>query len=490
MQEKTCAEWMAIFVADGGIVAHPYQTSVTALDDPDIIENGHVTTIGNVRQLGPLANLTRTPAEPGALKVASGAFLPCTNPDSANDAPLAGLIVLEMATIIAAPLGASFLADLGARVIKVEPVGGDPFRSMGLWVWRCNQGKEAIGVDLKSAAGRRVVKLLADKADIVIHNYRPGVPERLGIDYKTLSADNPQLIYVSANGYGPAGPGAKRPSTHPIPGAALGGAKHQAGSIPETPLDLAGIREGARRLMRANEVNPDPNTSMVVSATAMLGLMARESTGVGQQIFVDMFGANAYANFDDFLSYPGKPPRAVLDDELRGTGSTHRLYPCASGWVFLSISNRQAWQSFADLADAPGLASAFEPSPRTHNPKLSVALEKLFATRNATDWQTRMAPAGLGCVVADAGTTFEYFFSHARPGSRLMVPVEQEDLGAYYRHGAMIDFDRSPTPLKAAARGGSHTRKLCRELGYTDAQIDVFYAAGTLWSAPPPVAVA
>ena len=95
---------------------------------------------------------------------------------------------------------------------------------------------------------------LSARADVLIHNFRPGVPERLGIDYETLAGLNAGLVYVSANGYGPKGPGALRPSTHPIPGAAMGGAGYQAGGPPEVLLDPAGLREAARRLMRANEV--------------------------------------------------------------------------------------------------------------------------------------------------------------------------------------------------------------------------------------------
>lgn len=356
---------------------------------------------------------------------------------------------------------------------------------MGMGAWRCNQGKEALGVDLKSAAGQKIVKQLADSADIVIHNYRPGVPERLGIDYATLSADNPRLVYISANGYGPAGPGARRPSTHPIPGAALGGARHQAGAIPQTPLDLQGIREGARRLMQANEVNPDPNTSMVVSATAMLGLMAREQTGQGQPIFIDMFGANAYANFDDFLSYEGKPARAPLDAELRGTGTTHRLYQCAEGWIFLGIHQPSQWAEFCELAGASGLA-ARGPAPTEHIEAFSRELANLFATRTADAWEALLCPHGIGCVVADAQTSWAYFHQLSIEDSPLMHRVSQVDLGDYHRHGSMLDFSRSEPSLRPPARGGEHSHDIVASLGYAPAEVQALFAEGVLWTAPPP----
>ena len=117
------------------------------------------------------------------------------------------------------------LADLGARVIKLEPIAGDPFRLMafGLGADRCNTDKESIGLNLKSEAGQKIAQDLVAGADLFIHNYRPGVPERLGLDYETLSKRNERLVHLSATGYGTQGPGKIRPSTHPVPGAALGG---------------------------------------------------------------------------------------------------------------------------------------------------------------------------------------------------------------------------------------------------------------------------
>ena len=97
----------------------------------------------------------------------------------------------------------------------------------GFGAGRVNAGKESISIDLKSAEGQKILHKLIEKTDILIHNYRPGVPERLGIGYEELSAIQPQLVYVSVNGYGPDGPGAHRPSTHPIPGAGIGGAVWQ-----------------------------------------------------------------------------------------------------------------------------------------------------------------------------------------------------------------------------------------------------------------------
>ena len=125
-----------------------------------------------------------------------------------TELPLAGLRVLEIATIIAAPLGASFLADMGADVTKIEQVNGDPYRglAMGVGSARVNAGKRSISLNLKSAEGQAIVAKLAAKADVLIHNYRPGVPEKLGIGYDQIAQINPNIVYLQVNGYGPTVP--------------------------------------------------------------------------------------------------------------------------------------------------------------------------------------------------------------------------------------------------------------------------------------------
>ena len=161
------------------------------------------------------------------------------------------------------------------------------------------------------------------EADVIIHNYRPGVPERLGIGYEQARAIKPDIVWLSLNGYRPDGPGAHRPSAHPIPGGVCGGALMQSGTAwpPAEVESIAALREASRWFYRANEANPDPNTSVVVTCAAMLGLAARQQTGRGQRIYLSMLGANGYANAEDFLSYAGKPARPLVDAQLCGTGA-------------------------------------------------------------------------------------------------------------------------------------------------------------------------
>src|SRR5262249_52814570 len=156
-------------------------------------------------------------------------------------------------------------------------------------------------------------------------------------------AIRPDIIWVSVSGYGPDCESATRPGAHPIPGAVDGGALMQSGTDWD-PGDnsIEGLREAARRFFRSNEANPDPATSVVPCSAAMLALRHRTRTGRGQQVFVSMLAANAYANADDFLSYNGKPARPTIDRDVQGTGPLNRLYRAQDGgWVCLSLSNEQ-----------------------------------------------------------------------------------------------------------------------------------------------------
>ena len=488
MQTKTLAEWTELFVADGGVVSHPYQTTQDALDDPDVTANGHVVARGGGKQLGLVANLTATPGEAGAAAVETTfeaiEARPAQPPRALGERPrkpLSGVVVVESATIIAAPLGASVLADLGARVIKLEPLTGDPFRSMfhGFGAAKCNAGKESICLDLKSAAGQAIAQALGAKADVWIHNYRTGVPEKLGIGYDELAARNPNLVYVSANGYGPGGPGAKRPSTHPIPGAALGGVAWQFGGLPPTSaeLDSHGLRETARKLLRANEVNPDPNTSMVVATAALLGLAARRASGSGQKLYVDMFGANAYANWDDFLSYPGKPARPPVDADGYGLGPLHRLYRCRDGWIFLLVASDAEWQQ---LATTLGLEVARD------DPRLEEILAARFEAGEADDFERRLAPNGVGCVRADGAEPPDFFRCDPHcAAEELRVPAEHPDWGDYYRNGPMARFSKGDAYGGASAMGDS-TVALLEELGYSPARISALVEDKAVGVRPAP----
>lgn len=505
VRERDAADWLAEFKADGNVAAAPYQTTQQALDDPDLVDSGAVTDfdhpqLGKVRWLGPIAHLQATPAQIAAgpgVAAATLAAQPKASPARTPQPPLAGVTVLEFASIIATPLAMSGLSDLGARIIKVEPIGGDPGRrcegNMGVGVSsiKLNAGKESICLELKSPKGREILDRLLPKADLIAHNFRPGVPEKLGFGYERAKTFNPRMVWISANGYGPEAPSAERPCSHPIAGAQCGGALYQAGSgMPPGPTDdIDELLEGARRLMRANEVNPDPSTAMTVATAALLGLYAARRHGTGQRIYVDMMLANIYANFDDALRYAGKPARPQLDADCFGLNALHRLYRCASGWVFLSAGDDAQFARLAAAFGQPGLAAdarfATTAARTANDAALAAALGAALLARSADDWERLLAGQGLGCVRADGPVPGDFWLKDEHAGANgLRVMTEHVRYGGLYRNGPLMQFSASPLNCGAGTLAGQHNAPLLRELGYGDADIAQFAADKVTWAEP------
>ena len=296
--------------------------------------------------------------------------------------------------------------------------------------------------------------VLADPEYNQVHNFRPGVPERLGIDYAAASAVNPGLVYLQVNGYGPDGPGAKRPSTHPVPGAALGGALYQLGEkLPDKLQDIDGLRRWTSRMMRANDLNPDPNTGLVVATAALLGLSARQRTGRGQQILVDMLGANTWANADDFVAWPGKPARALPDDNLLGFSPTQRLYECGDGnWVYLALGSDQEQTRFCKVMadegfDLPDLQAA--------------SLAAMFRCRDAEAWQSLLVPAEIACLCASRHSPARFWLADEQVRAMgLTQPAQHPVLGQYLRPGSLVHFDGQSHSLDGPPQPDQHREEV------------------------------
>jgi crotonobetainyl-CoA:carnitine CoA-transferase CaiB-like acyl-CoA transferase len=395
--------------------------------------------------------------------------------------------VLDFSTVIAGPYGAAMIADLGARVIKVDATpereqvrGSAAAGAVNTGNLKLYAGKEHIQVDLQTEEGQRIVHQLIENSDVLLHNFRPGVPRRLGIDWETCQTINPRLVHVYIGAYGATGPHSRRPGAHPLPGALFGGALRQAGASmppsPDEPMDLAQIRETARWLMRANEGNPDPNSSQAVGTSIMLGLYAREVTGRGQPIQATMMQANAWANADEAYDFEGRPGYRIPDADCYGLHALYRLYKASEGWVFLAALTDREWQSFTTAVDRPDLASdprfATADDRREHDEDLIVELAGLFGARAADEWEATLTAADVACVRADgdSGTFFEEH-PHAL-ANNLAVETESPRFGKYKRHGGIVQFSDTPGRYGPGPFPGEHTVRLMEELGYDRAAVD------------------
>ena len=267
-----------------------------------------------------------------------------------GDRALGDVTVLELGTFFAAPFGGTVLRELGARVIKVEPMGGEPMRGLlpfpEVGAAKCMQGKESICVDLSTDEGREIVHDLVRSSDIVLQSFRAGVAERQGVDAETLRGINPDLVYLNAPGYGIDGPCGDRPAYAPTIGAGSGLVMRNIGtSIVERPgLTLKEIRANAMRLSGAGttEYAQADGISALTAASAMaLGLLVRDRVGTSQEMLTTMLTSTAHALADDMVEYENRPVTQGADPELLGYSARYRLYEAADDWVYLAAPQRR-----------------------------------------------------------------------------------------------------------------------------------------------------
>jgi len=228
---------------------------------------------------------------------------------------------------------------------------------------------------------------------------------------------------------------------------------------------------------------------VVVASAALLGLLARERFGIAQSVYVDMLCANAHANFDAFLHYPGMEPRPVIDEDHFGTGPCHRLYPAAGGWVFLALTTQTEWQRFCVSAECAELLadSRFETeSQRSRNASsLAEELANVFARRSASEWQDLLGRVNVACVQADAASPGSFYAHHEQMRVNGFVPVAPHArFGAIRRWGPLVTVGGPFDSLGPGVLAGEHTDRLLAELGYVPDQIARLRSEGIAGSEP------
>ncbi len=511
MQEKTRDEWMDLFInVEGDVAAEPFMTSTEALDHPQLVHNGAVQktddpTVGPMRQLGPLFHmdasqpqiqgpapqigqhtdeiLSNLNGSPFPSMVGAG-FKPASTdtPAATPNHPLEGVTVLDMSTVIAGPLAGSLLAEMGARVIRIETLAGDWMRGHynGLASNRTMAGTEGLSIDLKTPEGQDILARLLPNVDVVLHNMRPGAPERVGIGIEQVRALRPDAVYAYLGGYGSSGPHSHRPAMHPIGGAVGGGVMAQIsdGALPAGDADMTmdELRSVSRQLGRANEVNPDPNTAMVTATAITMALYGRQRHGDKQYVETTMIGSNAYVNADDFFDYDGRPPRPIIDADGYGTSALFRLYETPEGWVFLACPFEDEWPRLCSTIGRPDLLENprfITPGARRDNDgALAAELASVFVGRPALEWEKLLTAADLGCVQTEDRGMYHFFAEDEHVAQTgLTVEVSHLKYGEFWRYAPILEFSKTPCVAGGGITRGQHTFPILRELGFTDDQI-------------------
>jgi crotonobetainyl-CoA:carnitine CoA-transferase CaiB-like acyl-CoA transferase len=503
VQSKSLAEWNEVFENDHDVWAETMRRGSELLDHPQMQHLGAVVEIddaerGLVRQPGPVVAMSETPAvlSRGAPELdADGARLRATpwgaletagvaeaSASAGDGRALGDVTLLELGTFFAAPFGGTVLRELGARVIKVEPMDGEPMRNLlpfpEVGGAKCLQGKESICVDLSTDEGRAIVHELARRSDLVLQSFRAGVAERQGVDAATLRAVNPDLVYLNSPGYGIDGPCGDRPAYAPTIGAGSGLVMRNIGSaIEERPgLSLKEIRAEAIRLAGAGTTEyaqADGISALTAASVMTLGLLVRDRSGTAQEMLTTMLTSTAHALADDMVEYKERPQTATADAQLLGYAARYRLYKAADEWVYLAAPTADDWASLSGaLADAADLAGdprfATEDSRVANDGALAQVLEDVFATKTAQHWEDALLAADVGCVVAHREPPEAVLQSDefARAAD-LLVEVDHPTFGAHVRLKPYVSFSRSTTVAEPGSLAGQHTEAILSELGYS-----------------------
>jgi crotonobetainyl-CoA:carnitine CoA-transferase CaiB-like acyl-CoA transferase len=473
------------------------------LDHPQMQHCGAVIEIddeqrGRIRQPGPIVRISENPAviersAPGLdehrEEFRSGQWTvrsDLVEDGSPHERALGDLTMLELGTFFAAPHGGTLLRELGARVIKVEPIEGEPMRGLlpfpEVGAAKSLQGKESIAIDLSTEEGRAIVHELARRSDVVLQSFRAGVAERRGVDAATLRTVNPDLVYLSAPGYGNDGPCGDRPAYAPTIGAGSGLVMRNIGSaVPERPgLSISEIRADARRLAAAGttEYAQADGVSAVTVASAMaLGIVARDRLGTGQTLLTTMLNSAAHTLADDMVEYAGRVPTPMADSDLYGLGARYRLYEASDGWIYLAAATEGEWDALTKaLSGQVDLAAdtrfVTEDLRRRHDPELADVLAATFRTGTAQHWEDTLLGEDVGCVVAHREPPESVLQSKDFAGaSDLLVDVEHPTFGLHSRPKPFVEFSRSETVAEPGCLLGQHTDRILAELGYEEAAI-------------------
>jgi crotonobetainyl-CoA:carnitine CoA-transferase CaiB-like acyl-CoA transferase len=389
---------------------------------------------------------------------------------------LDGITVLDLSTFVTGGFCSAMLANQGAEVVKIEqPGSGDAIRHSGPpfiegespYYWTVNYGKRSIELDLKNEEAREALYDLVEETDIFIQNFRPGIAERLEVDYETLTEHNEDLIYLAISAFGQTGPWRER-SGYDLLIQGMGGI-----------MDVTG--EEGRQPVKVGMPMTDLVTAMWAAFGAMTALYKREQTGQGEYIDLGML--------ESVLPWLTKQAGKVFADETPERMGTkdpvlapYQTFETADGYINVCVLNQKLWHELCEAIDRTELTEdeRFETNADRvdHLDELEAEIEATLETRTTDEWIEIIAeeggvPAGPVYAVEEAldnpqidarGTVRE--LEHPEIGT---IPVIEHPLK--YEH-ASSGFEMPPPLL------GEHNREVFRDLGYSEEKLDELEAAG------------
>lgn len=388
--------------------------------------------------------------------------------------PLAGYKVIDFSAVYAGPISTRMLLDCGADVIKIEPPGmGDLTRGVaGISpvFAHFNAGKKSVAIDLKQARGRELARELIRGADIVVENFRPGIMERFGLDYNTLSAEQPQLVYCSISGFGQSGPWVNRAAFAPIVHAASGFDSVFA----RAQGDKADIAKGDGNRQSAEEKPRPPNWEIMVAdiltgayafGSIQSALLGRIKSGRGEYIDVSMMDAMM----------------TLIPAQLQAAQNTTKVpigcfYPIhtSDGYIMVTGITNKNLQSLGTVMNRPDLLQdpRFVFGPRTDNHHLlALEIEKWSINYTTAECEEILNGAGVPCATYPE---LEDMFSHPQVVERGSFKTVHDDvLGEFLIQNMPVKFSETNNEAAAWVAGlGEHSEEvLSAELGLRPEEI-------------------
>ncbi|WP_314410516.1 CoA transferase [Pseudomonas kuykendallii] len=396
--------------------------------------------------------------------------------DNNKSSILAGYKVVDCTIAMAGPFATQRLGDLGADVIKVEPIAGEWQRHLpaggakgnriNVSFLSLNRNKRSLSVDLKSDDGRAVLMDLVKSADVFVQNYRPGVAKRLGVDYETLSAINPSLVYVSLSGYGEDGPYVNRPGQDLLL-QAMSGAMLSSGRAGEPPAP-------------AGQYLVDAVAASTAFEAVLAALLHRERTGEGQLVQVNMLDAITTLQMQELSVY------TVADVPQTRSAEPHAhvyirapygAFATRDGYIVLAFPSLKA---LGEAIDEPRLAGLNDDDDAWSQRDRIFALTRArLATQTSAHWLQLFDEVGIW-----AGPVYSYADLLDDPQIRhngTFVEYEHHTEGRIKVPGFPYKFSKTPAAItQGAPLVGQHTRDVLREIGYPDEQIERLLASRVL----------
>ncbi len=364
--------------------------------------------------------------------------------------PLDGLLVVDLTRALAGPHATMTMGDLGARVIKVEPLGGDDSRGWGppfvgpdddpvsTYYLSCNRNKESVTADLRSEDGRGLLTGLVRRADVLVENYRPGVLDRLGFDVEALHELNPRLVILSITGFGHEGPESARPGYDQV-------AQGEAGLMSLTGQQGSPTRVGV------------PIADLLAGLTGLIGVLSalheRERTGRGTvvrtSLLASVVGAHAFQGTR--WTVAGEVPAPVGNHHP--TIAPYGLFRGADALVQICVGNASQWQTFAPLVGLDPTDGRFAGNGArvAHRDELTGLIEEALAGRPAQTWLDAFAAAG---IPAGRVRTLDQVYDWEQ--TRL------QNLVMHVEHPLLGDVMLPGSPLRFEATDGSSTADVPR----------------------------